>query len=770
MIPPEHFHSCRKCQKFSIDIDKKQICPDPSSDNKGIPSDIFFFDATLEDVLNGLTEKCELCLWLDSLWAGNSSSNKERYGLLKGDKNTSSIVVCAETYSMSLVDRYPVDDIAFFGLWEEDAALHPHWGKCLVFAKCSVDVFTTRDNAASHLIHNRPISRFPGSADNLGLARQWLQKCQTSHAKCKNVSSNYMPLRVLRISNGCGSCEFRVVLETTTKNKSIQPFAALSYCWGGDQPYKTTKARMLSGNLSLEWRKIPKSVQDAIRTTAALGLQCLVSDSRSPWADSLCIIQDDEDDKALQISDMARVYSQATVTIVASRANRAIDGFLGEINLTPQTRLAVRLPFRCPGQEQTVGSAYLTHIDGTRDSSEPIDSRAWTLQERYLSNRVLEFGSRQTRWTCAGSSVAASPAALTISNSPVSTTTARDSYTNGWKWDKNPESHDSQMIYLHNDLLSDLAEFAIQRSSTAWVREWLHSRWETVLSEYTSRLLSVPTDRILAISGVAEIFLSHLRKEGRDENEEYLAGIWKSSLPSMLCWHAVATEGVDGSKRPDMKVVARDRLPPCPQIYQGPSWSWVGINCHVSFILGRSCQRDCRAVLLDTDVRLTNASAKCGFVSSAILTVKGRMRQCFWSVADGTLHVDINQALHVGGENRNASSPTTKKVRLATMYLDTSDFPSKSPRESGFQVPVWLLEVGYCVGLKRRGPVGLVLEPVNVSSNKGAPRFRRRGLFHIDTRQVQGASQQANPSLEHSELEDEMNFFEKHTVNTIQLE
>ncbi|KAI0975417.1 heterokaryon incompatibility protein-domain-containing protein [Xylaria arbuscula] len=454
MIPPEHFHNCHYCSKFSINLENKQAA---SSDEKDIPTDIFFFDATLEDVLNGLTERCELCLWLDSLWGGDSSSSCKRYGVLKTGENTSSIVVCAETYSMSLVDRYPVDEIMFFGLWEEDAVMDPHWGKCRVFAKCSVDVFTTQDDAASQLIWNRPINRFPGSAENLERARQWLHNCQTSHAKCRGLSQTYMPLRVLRISGGYGSCDFDIKLETRPNNKSFEPFAALSYCWGGNQPYKTTKARMQSGQVSLEWHKLPKSLQDSIKITSALGLQCL-------WVDSLCIIQDDEEDKALQISDMARVYSHATVTIIASRASRAIDGFLEEVDLTSQIRLGVRLPFQCPGQEPTVGSAYLAHIEGSRDSSEPIDSRAWTLQERYLSKRVLEFGSVQTRWTCATSSATTNPSR------------DNDSYADGWKWDKNPDSHTSQMMYLHTDLLADLVYFAKHHSSAAWIREWLHVR------------------------------------------------------------------------------------------------------------------------------------------------------------------------------------------------------------------------------------------------------------------------------------------------------
>ncbi|GAW27408.1 putative HET domain-containing protein [Rosellinia necatrix] len=769
MIPTEHFHHCHSCGKFVIDLERRRLSLDLRND-EDIPSDIFFFDATLQDVINGLVDGCELCVWLDSLWAGSSSSICERYGMLKAGENASRIPVCAETFSMSLVDRYPVDEVVFFGLWERDVALLPRQGRCRVFAQCSVDVFTPQGDAADRLIQNRPINRFPGSAGSLRLTRQWLENCQNSHPKCKGVSQTYMPLRVLHIrDDGCGSCDFHVTLKVTT-GKPIEPFAALSYCWGGDQPYKTTTARMQSGNMSLKWRKLPRSIQDAIKTAAALGLRYL-------WADSLCIIQDDEEDKTSQIADMARIYSQATVTIIASRARRSVDGFLGEIDLASQTRLAVRLPIRCPDESQAVvGWAYLTHIEGSRGSSEPIDSRAWTLQERYLSNRVLDFGSRQTRWTCAMTSALASPpTAVVVPSGPAS---AGESYTDGWKWDKNPEDHTSQIMYLHGDLLADLAVMAAQRSSAAWIREWLHGRWHTVLSEYTPRLLSLPTDRILGISGVAEIFLAHLRGEGRDEGERYLAGMWGSSLPASLCWHAaaaVADERVGGGGAAAKSQGASDAerrpgLPPRPERYQGPSWSWAGVNCHVLFIYSRACQRDCQAVLLGADVRLANAAARCGSVTRGVLTLRARMRRSLWHAADGTLHVEPGDNGDTPGGVASANDTRGRKLQLAVVYPDSHDPLGISSKEYGPQVPVWLLEVGNCVGFKKRGPVGLIVQSRDSPCGRGPTRFRRVGLFHVNAKQPKGSTEITRHSTDKAEWEAELNLFEGHMARTIELE
>lgn len=462
----------------------------------------------------------------------------------------------------------------------------------------------------------------------------------------------------------------------------------------------------------------------------------------------------------LQIADMTRIYSQAAVTIIASRSGRAIDGFLGEINLTSQTRLAVRLPFRCSGQERVYGSAYLTQIDGTRDMSEPIETRAWTLQERYLSKRIIEFGSIQTRWTCTTSSLAASTA----------TTKCSDAYADGWKWDRNSGDHPSEMMYIHTDLLADLVGFAQNRSSAAWVREWLDSRWETVLDEYTPRLLSVPTDRILGIAGVAEIFLSHFRQEGQNKTEEYLAGMWRSSLPRTLCWHVGFEKGIKSSRRPERIVSgASIGLLRVPKIYQGPSWSWAAVNCQVSFTLSRACNRGLQATLLDAEVSLANARAECGSVTRAILTLKGRTRRSVWNRSEGTLHVDVSDMNH-RGSIQDSVDTSIRKIPLANVYPDTFIFTDESSTNRDTQVPVWLFEIGDCAGLGRRGPLGLILESTNIPCSNDHPRFRRLGLFHFNTKQVKGKSPLPHPTPEDLRLEDHMNFFKDETAIIIQLE
>jgi hypothetical protein len=81
-------------------------------------------------------------------------------------------------------------------------------------------------------------------------------------------------------------------------------YAALTYCWGDPQSIELAK---LTSKTQEDWLndipigQLPKTLQDAIITTAKLGLRFL-------WVDCLCILQDDDHEKAIEISKMPHIY------------------------------------------------------------------------------------------------------------------------------------------------------------------------------------------------------------------------------------------------------------------------------------------------------------------------------------------------------------------------------------------------------------------------------------------------------------------------------
>ncbi len=59
--------------------------------------------------------------------------------------------------------------------------------------------------------------------------------------------------------------------------------------------------------------KVPKTIIDAMGFCEKLG-----EDYDYLWVDSLCTIQDSAEDKRLQISSMADVYSRAIFTLITA--------------------------------------------------------------------------------------------------------------------------------------------------------------------------------------------------------------------------------------------------------------------------------------------------------------------------------------------------------------------------------------------------------------------------------------------------------------------
>lgn len=139
MFDLTYYHSCQYCQKLIIDLDNKRLPGEENCDYGEFTGGIFFFDATLKDVLEGVSHQCQLCNWLDGAWEQCCSEWYRMLARTQADR----INVCADSYSMSLLDRYPVDALLYIGLWEHDAPVHPKYGKCRV--RCQpLDILTPK--------------------------------------------------------------------------------------------------------------------------------------------------------------------------------------------------------------------------------------------------------------------------------------------------------------------------------------------------------------------------------------------------------------------------------------------------------------------------------------------------------------------------------------------------------------------------------------------------------------------------------------------------
>lgn len=393
----------------------------------------------------------------------------------------------------------------------------------------------------------------------------------------------------------------------------------------------------------IPWSSVPKTIQDAALTTLKLGLRYL-------WVDSMCIIQDSEDDKTREIGQMARVYTHATLTIAARRAEDANAGFLHERSLPSGTST---MAFRCEdGQDEQVTLIFESAL--TDEESARLDTRGWVLQEYLLSRRLLVIGTWVTEWDCRQERQHRQNVDSWVRD--VDRDTNPFKYHERWI-DDIPELRDSQMLdcvaYLsaHPGIeLPSVPDHLVQRS------------WEGLVERYTLRSLSKTADRPVAISAMAELFSTMYR------GTEYAAGLWVKDLPESLLWKCKATE-----------------LLPRPVEYQGPSWSWTGSNGSIDY---SGCSGEICSEVQSVTCEPYSEHARFGTFKSGTLKIKGPSIKLDWKYT------------RPSGGQQNSYGSQLRYLRGFQTYVDAGDDHWLDAQESDSDwTPVTLLAINLGGGI-----------------------------------------------------------------------
>lgn len=103
-------------------------------------------------------------------------------------------------------------------------------------------------------------------------------------------------------------------------------YFTLSYVWGTEKYFRATKEniKFLEEDQSLfrPEHDLPCTIKDAIEITRIL---C----QRHLWVDALCIVQDDDVGRAVQVKNMDRIYKNSKLTIINASGTNADSGFEG---------------------------------------------------------------------------------------------------------------------------------------------------------------------------------------------------------------------------------------------------------------------------------------------------------------------------------------------------------------------------------------------------------------------------------------------------------
>ena len=201
------------------------------------------------------------------------------------------------------------------------------------------------DNDLSRFFRRHTIIEDPTHPYVLKKMISWIEHCNVLHPKCSS-SQNFVPLPtrlldlsslpsqndIVRLENNPQELFRDESIKLVDTSTSQGRYIALSYCWGKGVPYTTTSENIEEHKKKgVLYRKLPKTLQDAVFLTRLLGHQYL-------WVDCLCIVQDDENDWEYEAAQMGIIYSRAFVTIIAARAYDCDQGFLQSRSACKETR------------------------------------------------------------------------------------------------------------------------------------------------------------------------------------------------------------------------------------------------------------------------------------------------------------------------------------------------------------------------------------------------------------------------------------------------
>lgn len=405
------------------------------------------------------------------------------------------------------------------------------------------------DSIATKLTPNRPIQRHVFSEPCIDIAKRWISDCVSSHSECQRPVVGNPPTRLLHVGNedlypDINLCE--------TKNQQGIRWCALSYCWGIDQPVKTTRSTYNERCKRIPLSSLPLTLQDAVTVTRKLGIEYL-------WIDCLCIIQDDAKDMSSEIAQLPTTFQQAYVTVSASTSSKSTDGFLQDRQLmAPGQHFALQ----CRDEHGTTGRITITKHYFPSSFPDPANERAWTYQERCLSPRLLDFSSTQLRWRC-----------RTTTN------------TQG--------GHLSETGVMFP--ASHLVDHSLAKEDN-WITTWIE-----LVKEYCDRKMTLESDKLVAISALAQEF-------SIARNDRYLAGLWESTLAPMLLWRTYEQE-----RR--------------PSIWRAPSWSWASIQSDVHFPIPEDKEARIEITVVQAEVTPTMPQQLYSGISSGFLIVTGLLKE-----------------------------------------------------------------------------------------------------------------------------------------------
>lgn len=368
-------------------------------------------------------------------------------------------------------------------------------------------------------------ARLRPSVADTRLFKFWRDRCADKHRDlCKKsefTSKRARSMPYIRLVDVARAC-----IVTLASSEHVN-WVALSYVWGEAQVHALKKDNYASYHLpgALNAKNMPSTILDAMAVTREIGENYL-------WVDSLCIVQDDDEDKLRWIPVMDIIYGQSTFAIINAATDKVSSGIPGIDVASPRATQDV---FEVNGTWLTVSlDPPHDYLEGYLQNS-AWNTRGWTYQECLLPQRSLIFTQEQAYWQCLGAS-----------------------WCEDGSWEQSAQ--EVPIMYRHclgrSAISQETMRSLFGNTSIHWSRIYT-----MILEQFLKRQLTSEGDRLNALTGVLHA-LDNLKG-----GQEFFWGMPKSRLELSLAWtggeslrrntarHAIAAGGVSSPF---------------------PSWSWAG--------------------------------------------------------------------------------------------------------------------------------------------------------------------------------------------------
>ncbi|KAI2617296.1 HET-domain-containing protein [Hypomontagnella submonticulosa] len=407
----------------------------------------------------------------------------------------------------------------------------------------TVSLIRTRTRPILHNALNFALDDSTDSQRTWSMISSWMENCSSYHDRCKGESEEvkYRPSRLLEAhypeSLDSGNVPtFRLVKGDRCPQNSF--YVTLSYRWG-NKPLENTIRLLKSTSSWLEElnpiAQLPKTLRDAMRIAHRFGVQYL-------WIDRLCIYQDSPEDWRREAGSMQDVYRNGSFCISALSAEDDEGGCFSSRDPSLVAPTAIYL--------QADGGTFRADLEDsawfTTFRNEPLTQRAWVLQERLMAPRTIYFGHRQVFWEC-----------LELH--------ACETHPEGFgEFHPANDSLSTEQHGMCNEVDTPLWKQLIATPSAPRpIKDpqlRIYRDWSTIVGLYSTTELTIPSDKLVAVSGLAKDVRKKLQGL-RPGKHRYLAGLWEDVLIETLLWYVRIGSNAERAAS-----------------YRAPSWSWASLD------------------------------------------------------------------------------------------------------------------------------------------------------------------------------------------------